>query len=134
MKRLRSLDEWIAEYKRTAGEWEVSDVETVWFRPEYGFFTWCLDWERKWMVVPKMCGDGRLMRKVIYDMMTVCRPYGFEGVLFCTRKHVKAYLRVLGGKLLKTEATFNTRTKRDEPIHYILVSWEDVVEKGGAVL
>lgn len=134
MKRLKSLDEWISEYKRTAGEWEVSDVEEVWFRPEYGFFTWCLDWERKWLIIAKMCGDGRYMRKVIYDIATICRPYGFEHLLFCTRKHVKAYLRIAGGKLLKTGMLFNARTKRDEPIYHILISWEDVVEKGGAVL
>ncbi|NCA74464.1 MAG: hypothetical protein EOM93_06455 [Gammaproteobacteria bacterium] len=126
-----SLEEWISEYKRTVGEWEVSDSEILWFRPEYGFFTWIVDYEGKRILIPKMIGDGRYMRKLIYDMTVEASGYGVDRVCFCTRslRHARAYGRILGGKT-REEMAFSPVSGKDERLYRIEVSLSETKMKG----
>lgn len=133
MKGPKTLDEWIEVYEDRGGddtEFLMSEGETLVWSPEKGFFTWCLDAERKMIVIPKMVGDGRHWRNKLFNMMSLIRHTGVDRVLACSRRPPKVYQRVLGGELYKVEYKYNFLTKKSDALWFYIISFSDTKEDG----
>ncbi len=131
VKGPKTLEEWIAVYEeRCGGEGRfvlAPDEKVVWDK-DNGFFTWCLDAERKMIVIPKMAGNGRHWRKKIFEMMDTIRGTGVNRILTCSRRNPKVYQRVHGGKLYKMEHKHNFVTGESSTLWWYIVTWDDYVD------
>jgi len=129
------LSSWVKKYEEIVGEFILDPEEKIWWRPDKGFFTWVIDYERKRILFPKMIGDGRYMRKVIYDIMMAARPYGVDRLVFCTRsrRHADVYLKLLGGRETE-EMVFSPKAGEERPLYQIEVSWDDTKWKNGGIV
>jgi hypothetical protein len=94
----------------------------------YGFFSFWYDARNRELVIPKMCGDGKHWRKLIYKMASAAGPDLCRGVLCCTKRNPKAYMRVIGGKLRRLEYSFDFETKKHKALWFIFISWDDTKE------
>ncbi|MEG1798920.1 MAG: hypothetical protein RR214_01940 [Synergistaceae bacterium] len=127
----KTLDEWIDVYERRAGDdvhFVLAPDEQVFFNPEYGFFTYVISHEKKRLVIPKMCGKGRFLRHVIFDMVRAIEHLGFRKIFCCSRRRPEVYLRVLGGRFDHEEETVNINTGKKEPLYFYVVSLDDTKE------
>jgi hypothetical protein len=131
MKGPKSFEEWVRLYEERDSDTEyvLSPGEKIVFDPMYGFFTYCPDMEGKQILVPKMCGDGRHWRPMIYKLCVATRHLGIKGVLCCTKRNPEAYRRVLGGKLVRMEQSYDFRTGKHHILWFIFITPEDTKEK-----
>ena len=102
--------------------------EQIFYNSEYGFFTYWVDYKKKRLVIPKMVGNGKFLRHVIFDMVRELEPLGFREILCCSRRRPEVYLRVLGGKLDHIETSVNLNTGKEEPMYFYIVSLDDTKE------
>lgn len=96
---------WVHIYEeRDHSHFEVSDGEELVFDELHGFFTWKYDFGKKYLLIPKMCGDGKYFRPLIFNMVLELRKaYGCVGAYCVTKRDPRVYMRVLGGELIKQE-------------------------------
>lgn len=129
------LSSWVKKYEEYVGKFILDPEEQLWWRPDKGFFTWVIDWNKKRVLVPKMIGDGRHMRKIIYDIMVEARRYGINTLVCCTREKRMAniYLKLLGGKETE-EKIFSPVTGENDPLYQIVVTLDDTKWKNGGIV
>jgi hypothetical protein len=94
----------------------------------HGFFTWWYDAGKRELVIPKMCGDGKHWRKVIFEMVKAAGPDVCRGVLCCTKRNPVAYMRILGGKLRSMEYSLDFETGKSVTLWYIFITVDDTKE------
>ncbi len=127
----KTFEEWVDVYERRAGDdvhFQLVEGEQIFYNPEHGFFTWWVDHKKKRLVIPKMVGNGRFLRHVIFKMVKELEPLGFREILCCSRRRPEVYLRVLGGHFDHMEETVNLNTGKKEPLYYYVVSLDDTKE------
>ena len=134
MKGPKTFEEWVAIYKGKDSDTEyvLSPGEQVVFDPMHGFFTYSFDPETREILIPKMCGDGKYWRKLIYEMVLKTKTLGVKGVYCCSKANPAAYMRILGGRLVKMEHTYDFRTGKETTLWYFSITPENTKEKGGA--
>jgi hypothetical protein len=124
----KSLAEWIRVYEERDSDTEyvLYPGEELRWHPLHGFFTFIYDPAVRLLLIPKMCGDGKFWRKLIYQMVLRTRgePWLTKGAYCCTKRNPKAYMRILGGTLDKQEVTENGQV-----LSYILITPEDFKER-----
>lgn len=130
MKGPKTFEEWVRVYEERDSDTEyvLSPGERVVFDPMHGFFTYAFDAETKTILVPKMCGDGKHWRRLIYKMVKAGGRIGVRGVLCCTKRNPRAYMRILGGKLRKMEHTYDFVTGKNTTLWFIYITPEDTKE------
>lgn len=130
MKGPKTFEEWVRVYKERDSDTEyvLYPGEDARWHPMYGFFSFWYDAESRELVIPKMCGDGKYWRKVIYEMVKAAGPEVCRGVLCCTKRNPRAYTRVLGGKLRRLEYTFDFETKKGRALWFIFITMDDTKE------
>jgi hypothetical protein len=127
----KTFEEWADVYERRAGDdvhFQLDPREQIFFNPEYGFFTYWVDHWKGRLVIPKMVGNGKYLRHVIFEMVKQLEPLGFREILCCSRRRPEVYLRVLGGRFDHVEETVNINTGKKEPLYYYVVSLDDTKE------
>ena len=127
----KTFEEWVDVYERRAGDdvhFQLVEGGQIFYNPEHGFFTWWVDHKKKRLVIPKMVGNGRFLRHVIFKMVKELEPLGFREILCCSRRRPEVYLRVLGGRFDHVEETVNINTGKKEPLYYYVVSLDDTKE------
>lgn len=113
----KTLDEWIAIFRKRLGADEpfvMHEREHVVYFPKDGFFTWTTSDTPGFINIHKMCGNGRRLRRIIYDFVIEAK---LKGVCFSTRRIPGVYERVLGVRLQKVTDVFNPETNRVEPFY-----------------
>ena len=126
----KSLEEWIDVYERRAGDdvhFTLEDGEHIYYHPEHGFFTWklCEDHEGR-ISVPKMCGNGRILRRMVYEFVKELEPLGIREIMCCSRRRPELYRdRVLGGRFDRVEYTKNLNSGEVEPLYFYIVTVDD---------
>jgi hypothetical protein len=120
----KTFDEWVEVYKERDSDTEyvLSPGERPYYDPMYGFFTLAYDAASNEILIPKMCGNGKYWRKVILRLVKVT---GAKGVYCCTKRNPRAYMRILGGELVKMERTYDFRTGKDVTLWYISITPEN---------
>ena len=128
----KTLEEWIAVYEERDSDTDyvLSPGERVVFDPMHGFFTFVFDPQAKEILIPKMCGNGKHWRKCIYEMVLASRHLGVKGAYCCTKRNPRAYMRILGGELVKMEHTYDFRTGKETTLWYIFITPGDSKERG----
>ncbi len=129
LKGPKSLEAWIEVFKRRAGDDEpfaLKDNEYLYYHPEHGFFTWFVCERPGRISIPKMCGNGRVLRRMIYEFVKASAHLGVREVLCCSRRPPEVYMkRVLGGRLDRVEFTKNLNTGRVEPMYFYVITVDD---------
>lgn len=133
----KSLAEWIEVYERRAGDdvrFTLAPDEHVYWHPEHGFFTWLLCSNHPGRVsVPKMCGNGKVLRRMVYEFVVDSAQLGIREVMCCSRRRPALYMkRVLGGRFDRMEESVNLSTGRMEPMYFYVVSIDDYKGRDGA--
>lgn len=125
----RPFGAWVKLYEeRDKSRFELTDVEELVFDRDHGFFTFAWDFEHKYLLIPKMCGDGKYWREKIYAMVVKLRTeMGCVGAYLCTKRKPEVYMRVLGGELVRQDYD----EIKDVIYSYILVTPENTNVKGG---
>lgn len=119
-----SFGSWVAVYEeRDKSRFELSEGEELAFDRNRGFFTWKFDFKKHWLLIPKMCGDGRHWRRIVFAMVDQLNASGVPcvGAYCVTKRKPEVYMRVLGGELIKQEVDENTGIV----FSYILVTPEN---------
>ena len=96
-----SFGSWVAVYEeRDRSKFELSQGEELAFDRQHGFFTWKYDFKEHWLLIPKMCGDGKIFRRIVFAMYDTLRANGIpcKGVYCVTKRKPEVYMRVLGGE------------------------------------
>jgi hypothetical protein len=128
MKGPKSRGEWIQAYvdRDSDTEYVTYPGEEMKWDEEHGFFTYLYDAESRLLAIPKMCGDGKHWRKLIYRMVMATRgePWFIRGAYCCTKRNPAAYMRILGGRLVKQETKENGQV-----LSFILITPEDFKER-----
>lgn len=133
----KTLEEWIDVYERRAGDdtrFVLEDGEHIYYNPDKGFFTWRVSENNpRRLTVPKMCGDGRFLRHIVYELLKGCAGLGISEVLCCSRRRPELYMkRVLGGRFDCVKYTKNLNTGKTEPLYFYVITAEDFKERDGA--
>jgi hypothetical protein len=130
MKGPKTFEEWVRIYEERDSDTEYVTYpgERRVFDEEYGFFTYWYDAGSRELVIPKMCGDGKHWRNVIYEMVRAAGPEKCRGVLCCTKRNPAAYMRVLGGKLRRVEHSFDFETRKNKTLWFIFITLDDTKE------
>lgn len=94
---------WVHIYEeRDQSIFELDEGEELYFDRDLGFFTWQVD--PPYLLIPKMVGNGRVFRPIVLEMFLRLRDVlGLKAVYCCTKRNPKAYMRLLGGRLVKQE-------------------------------
>lgn len=127
----KSFEEWVEVYERRAGDdvhFVITPGEQIFYNPDKGFFSYWIDHENKRLLIPKMCGDGKFLRQVVFQMVRELEPLGFRKIMCCSRRRPEVYLRVLGGEFDHMEERFNINTGKKEPLYYYTVTLDDTKE------
>ena len=106
-----SFGSWVVVYEeRDKSKFELSEGEELVFDRRFGFFTWEYDPRESYLLIPKMCGDGRHWRPLVFAMVERLRACGVpcKGAYCVTKRRPEVYMRVLGGELVKQEVDENT--------------------------
>ncbi|MPN40330.1 hypothetical protein SDC9_187866 [bioreactor metagenome] len=107
---------------------KLSPGERIYYRPDKGFFTFIPLYERGLISIPKMCGDGKFLRHLVWELVRKMEPHGFRGAFLCSRHRPEVYCRVIGGKLDHVEHTVNLNTGKEEPLYFYEVDLNDTRE------
>ena len=103
-----TLDEWIAFYNKKTPEPFVRDERyELFFLPDKGF---CEVGQTEDMVIVRaLAGDARFWHNKVSEMAA---QVGIKmGGTWCIRKEIKAYIRLFGFKVYKTEQTADGKTR-----------------------
>jgi hypothetical protein len=132
-KAPKTFEEWVEAYEERDSDTEyvLTPGERVVYDPARGFFTYSFDAANREILIPKMCGDGRHWRKKIYELYLATRRLGVRGVYCCTKRNPAAYMRVLGGRLVKMEHSYDFVTGKERTLWYIFISPDDTKEGRG---
>jgi hypothetical protein len=127
-----TFDEWKEAYeeRNSDTEYVISPGERVVFDPAHGFFTYYFDAASREILIPKMCGDGKHWRKLIYKLARSTRHLGVKGVLCCTKRNPVSYMRILGGRLRRMEHVYDFETGKEHTLWFIFISFKDTKEGG----
>jgi len=130
MKGPKTFEEWVRVYEERDSDTEyvLTPGERVVYDPMHGFFTYAFDAPSKTILIPKMCGDGRHWRALIYKMVQESACLGVKGVLCCTKRNPRAYMRILGGTLKKMEHTYDFMTGKNTTLWFIFITLNDTKE------
>jgi hypothetical protein len=124
----KTFEEWVEAYEERDSDYVLSPGERVVYHPMHGFFTYCFDAENGQILIPKMCGDGKHWRPLIYKLARATKHLGIKTLLCCTKRNPAAYMRVIGGKLKKMEQTYDFTTGKNTILWFISISWDDTKE------
>lgn len=127
----KSFEEWVEVYERRAGDdvhFVLTPGEQIFYHPLHGFFSYWVDHENKRLLIPKMVGNGKFLRHIVYKMVRELSPLGFNRIMCCSRRRPEVYLRVLGGTFDHMEETVNINTGKKEPMYYYTVTLDDTKE------
>jgi hypothetical protein len=129
----KTFEEWVEVYEERDSDTEyvLSPGERIVYDPMYGFFTYCFDAAKGELLIPKMCGDGKHWRPIIYKLVKATRHLGIKGVLCCTKRNPVVYMRVLGGTLRKMEHVYDFQTGKQRTLWFIFISLDDTKERRG---
>lgn len=127
-KGARPFGAWVRLYEeRDGSRFDLTDGEELVFERDKGFFTFAWEPEKKYLLIPKMCGDGRYWRPQILAMVQFLRKeLGCVGAYLTTKRKPEVYMRVLGGELVKQEWD----AERHVTLSYILVTPENTRVRG----
>jgi hypothetical protein len=127
----KTFEEWVKIYEERDSDTEyvLTPGERVVFDPMHGFFTYYFHAESKEILIPKMCGNGKHWRPVIYKLVQATQHLGVKGVLCCTKRNPVMYMRVLGGTLRRMEISYDFRTGKEHTLWFIFVSLKDTKER-----
>ena len=134
MKGPKTFEEWVAIYKGKDSDTEyvLSPGEQLRWHPMHGFFTFIFDPVNKEILIPKMCGNGKHWRQAIFKMVLETQFLGVKGVYCCSKANPAAYMRILGGRLVKMTHEYDFRTGKETTLWYFSITPENTKEKGGA--
>ena len=126
----KSLEEWIDVYERRAGDdvhFRLDDGEHIYYHPDHGFFTWLVCENHPGRIsIPKMCGNGKILRRMVYELVKECTHLGIREVMCCSRHRPEVYMkRVLGGRFDRVTYTVNLNTGKLEPLYFYVISVDD---------
>jgi hypothetical protein len=125
----KSLEEWIEVYEeRDDSKYLLSPNERVVYDPLHGFFTYCFNAAKGEILIPKMCGDGKYWRPLIYKLAKATQHLGVKSVLCCTKRNPEAYMRIIGGSLRRMEYVYDFQTGRQRTLWFIVISKNDTKE------
>lgn len=128
----KTFEEWIDVYERRAGDdvhFQLDEDEHIYWHPDNGFFTWYVCREHAGRIsVPKMCGNGKVLRRMVWELVKAMESQGFHEVMLCSRRRPEVYCRVIGGRLDHIEYTVNLNTGRREPLYFYVINFEDTKE------
>jgi hypothetical protein len=126
----KTFEEWVEVYEERDSDTEyvLSPGERVVYDPMRGFFTYCFDAANGEILIPKMCGDGKHWRPLIYRLAQATRHLGIKGVLFCTKRNPITFMRVAGGKLAKMQHVYDFTTGKNYVLWFIRVTFDDTKE------
>ena len=134
-KAPRTFEEWVEAYEeRDGSKFALSPGEKIYWHRDHGFFTILYDAGSGTLLVPKMCGDGKYWRPLIYEIAKKGATEGhcLKSLYLCTKRNPAAYMRVIGGTLSKMEYKYDFVTGKGRTIWYISINWENTKEgKGG---
>lgn len=130
MKGPKSFEEWMRVYEERDSDTEyiLSPGELGAWHPMHGFFTYIYDAESRTLLIPKMCGDGKRWRRVIYGMVVASAPDVCRGALCCTKRNPVAYTRILGGNICGVERSYDFNGKKGTTLWYIFITPDDTKE------
>jgi hypothetical protein len=119
----KTFAEWVEAYEERGNEYKLSRGERVVWHPDHGFFTFLFDAANMEILIPKMCGDGKHWRPLIYEMAKAARGLlGVKGVYCCTEYNPRVWQRVHGGRLVKMEHTYDFTTGKSSVLWYFSIS------------
>lgn len=126
----KTLEEWIDVYERRAGDdvrFTLVEGEHIYHHPDHGFFTWLVCEECPGRIaIPKMCGNGKVLRRMVYELVKECEHLGIREVMCCSRHRPEVYMkRVLGGRFDSVTYTVNLNTGKLEPLYFYVISVDD---------
>jgi hypothetical protein len=128
----KTFEEWKEAYEERGNKYILAPGEREKYHPLHGFFTYWYDAESKEIVIPKMCGDGKYWRPLIYKLaLAGRRAFGAKGVYCCTEHNPLTWLRIHGGTLRKMEHTYDFTTGKSSTLWFIFITPEDTKEKRG---
>ncbi len=127
MRGPKTFAEWVEAYveRDSDTEYVLTPGERVIFDPMHGFFTYSFDAASNEILVPKMCGDGKYWRPLIYALVLAS---GARGVYCCTKRNPRTYQRILGGELVKMTHEYDFRTGKETTLWYIFITPKDTKE------
>jgi hypothetical protein len=107
-KAPRTFEEWVEAYEeRDGSKYVLSPGERPVYderHPERGFFTFYFDVQKKQMIIPKMCGDGRHWKPLILGVLARLKADGLIRRIYCfTKRNPKAFTRIFGGEIVGME-------------------------------
>jgi hypothetical protein len=126
----KTFEQWVEAYEERGDcEFVLSQGEKVCWHPEHGFFTCLFDAASGEILIPKMCGDGKYWRPLIYGLAVKGREKrGVKGVLCCTKRNPAAFTRLMGGTLRRMEYSYDFATGKGRALWFIFISWDDTKE------
>jgi hypothetical protein len=127
----KTFEEWVEVYEERDSDTEyvLSPGERVVYDPMHGFFTYYFDAASGEILIPKMCGDGKHWRPLIYKLAKATRHLGIKGVLCCTKRNPVAYMRVIGGALRRMEYAYDFQKGEGRTLWFIFISFNDTKER-----
>ncbi len=118
----KTLDEWIEVYRRrVVCDRDVGflpDEEFVFF-PEFGFFTFVFDFSERCVIICKMCGNGKFLRRKAFELVKAVSHLGFRFVRCFSRRRPEVFLRFSDGRLDYVE------DRGGAPLYHYVVSLDD---------
>ena len=97
-----TFDEWVEKYnKKTPEPFKRDERFLLYFLPDKGFCE--VGQTENMVIINQLCGDARFWKAKISEM---ARKIGIKKCgTWCIRQQVKAYIRLFGYKIVKTEDT-----------------------------
>lgn len=97
-----TLEDWIKKYNRKTPEpFKRDERFMLYYLPDRGFCE--VGQTDDMVIINQLCGDARYWKDKVSDM---ARKVGIKKCgTWCIRQQVKAYIRLFGYKILKTENT-----------------------------
>ena len=97
-----TLDQWIEKYnKKTPVKFKRNEQYDFFFLPDKGFCE--VGMANDLVIIHQLCGDARYWKEKVSEM---ARKIGAKKCgTWCVRQEIKAYIRLFGYKVYKTEKT-----------------------------
>lgn len=97
-----TVEEWIEKYNsKTPAPFKRDDRYMFYYLPDKGFCE--VGQTDKMVIINQLCGDARFWKERVSEM---ARKVGIKKCgTWCVRQQVKAYIRLFGYKVMKTEDT-----------------------------
>jgi hypothetical protein len=103
-----TLEEWIEKYnKKTPTKFERDEKYDLFFLPDKGFCEVGMTGDM--VIIHQLCGDARFWKEKVSEM---ARTIGVKKCgTWCVRQQIKAYIRLFGYTVYKTEKTTEGLTR-----------------------